>query len=66
MEEQALVPGVQQEGEAAGGRPQRTAMGQGHAQGMGRGVKEETVHLPGCGGEEEQAQLSRQGEGDHE
>jgi len=66
VEEESLVPGVQDQGEAGGARSQGTGMSQGHSECVCRGLEEHTVDLLRKGSEEEWTQLGRERERHHE
>lgn len=66
MEMEALVPGVEDRGEAVGSGPGSLLRGEGLAQGAGAGGKEEVESLLRLRSEEESSQFLRVGEGDEE
>ena len=66
VEMQALVPGVEDHGEAAGFRAEPFGIGERVGQGGGGGGEEELIDLFCLRGEEQRTQFLGQGEGDHE
>ena len=66
VEVEALVPGVEDHGEAAGGGSEPAGVGQAVGEGGGGGGEEELIDVFGLRGEEEGAEFFGQGEGDHE
>ena len=66
VEEELLVPGVEDRGEPARRRSEPLGVGQAIPQSLGRGGKEDVVGVFGGRPEKQAAQLGGQREGDHE